>query len=381
MPGQPGARAPGWSQPRTCGPAWDLCARSREVWRRTSPRRPPAPVPGAALGLAAPALLRKVGAPAGPLNAPRARACAGPRCRSYPLGVSKDPFAPAAPARPGHQPLAGFAIVVRKAASGQGLARLELASAGKSISVQSDVGGEILSPDPMDQFWNPYSYVGGNPLTGTDPWGLESEPLVNPQGICVETSGPSPGSATVNVVGVRPSSGSSQYWSNVGQNFLGAADVLSFGIGPALRSAFPIPQDANIDYSSIQYRGGTAAGVAFSLASGRFASPSNVVRVVAGEGSAARGAGAEIQTTVHGAERIAGASATRGGVLTIDEIKQTKAMGRELPQADGAKIFLFEVAPGRFNAVVQGEKGLITTMANWSQKSINRIARNHGWKL
>jgi hypothetical protein len=235
----------------------------------------------------------------------------------------------------------------------------------------------------MDQFWSPYSYVGGSPLTAFDPEGLEADALpgYNPSGVCQETNGPSPGSATVNVVGIRPSSSSSLYWSNVGQNFLGAADVLSLGIGPALRSAFPIPQDANINYSSIQYRGGAAEGVVFSLASGRFASPSNVVRVVAGEGSAARGAGAEIQTTVHGAERIAGASATRGGVLTIEEIKQTKAMGRELAQADGAKIFLFEVAPGRFNAVVQGEKGLITTMANWSQKSISRIAQNHGWKL
>jgi hypothetical protein len=62
--------------------------------------------------------------------------------------------------------------VVRKAVSGQGLARLELASAGKSISVQSDVGGEILTTDPMDQFWNPYSYVGGDPLMGVDPDGL-----------------------------------------------------------------------------------------------------------------------------------------------------------------------------------------------------------------
>ena len=190
-PRSPGARAPGWSQ---CGPA-GASAPARVGRRRTSPRRPPVPVPGAALGLAAPALLRKVGAPAGPLRWPRARACAGPRCLSYPLGVSKDPFAPAAPARPGHQPLAGFAIVVRKAVSGQGLARLELASAGKSISVQSDVGGEILSPDPMDQFWNPYSYVGGSPLTGVDPWGLAAN------GTCVDAPVVIPGTVATTTPG------------------------------------------------------------------------------------------------------------------------------------------------------------------------------------
>src|ERR1035437_1176759 len=135
--------------------------------------RPPAPVPGAALGLAAPALLRKVGAPAGPLSAPRARAWAGPRCLNYPLGVLNDLLAPAAPARPGYQPLAGFAIVVQKAASGQGVSRLELASAGKSISVKSGVGGDIPGKDAREQHWTPYSYVGNTPLMGVDPDGNE----------------------------------------------------------------------------------------------------------------------------------------------------------------------------------------------------------------
>jgi len=49
--------------------------------------------------------------------------------------------------------------------------------------------------------------------------------------------------------------------------------------------------------------------------------------------------------------------------------------------ADGAKIFLHEIAPGRFNAVVEGNKGIITTMSNWSQSSISRIARNYGWTI
>jgi hypothetical protein len=104
---------------------------------------------------------------------------------------------------------------------------------------------------------------------GADPAGLEADALpgYNPSGVCQETNGPSPGSATVNVVGVRPSS--SQYWSNVGQNFLGAADILSLGIGPALRNAYPDPRDARIDYGSIQYRAGAVEGLAFSLFMGR----------------------------------------------------------------------------------------------------------------
>ncbi|HMI02276.1 MAG TPA: DUF6443 domain-containing protein [Pedobacter sp.] len=94
------------------------------------------------------------------------------------------------------------------------------------------------------------------------------------------------------------------------------------------------------------------------------------------------GKSSEIVTTLHGAERIAGiGAASRGGVLSSEGIRTTMTLGRQIKQLDGATVFLREITPGRFNAVVQGEKGIITTMANWSQKSINRIAKNYGWKL
>ena len=88
-----------------------------------------------------------------------------------------------------------------------------------------------------------------------------------------------------------------------------------------------------------------------------------------------------LRTTAHGAERIAGANATRGGVLSAEGIGYTKQYGRAISQADGATIYLHEINPGRFNAVVEGRKGVITTMENWSQKSINRVAKNYGWKI
>ncbi len=90
-----------------------------------------------------------------------------------------------------------------------------------------------------------------------------------------------------------------------------------------------------------------------------------------------------VQTTIHGAARIAGPAATRGGVLSIVEVNATKSLGRAFTQADGANVFLHEITPGRFNAVIQNQTTgkVITSMGNWSQKSINRIAKNYGWPI
>ena len=96
---------------------------------------------------------------------------------------------------------------------------------------------------------------------------------------------------------------------------------------------------------------------------------------------AGRGTQNEIQSTAHGVQRIAGTTATRGGVLSVNEVRVTKSVGKAFTQADGATVYLHEITPGRFNAVVEGRKGIITTMGNWSQKSINRIAKNYGWNI
>jgi hypothetical protein len=58
-----------------------------------------------------------------------------------------------------------------------------------------------------------------------------------------------------------------------------------------------------------------------------------------------------------------------------------EAIGKVITLADGAKIYLHEFEAGRFNVGVEGDKGIITTMSNWSQKSIIRISKNYGWDL
>jgi hypothetical protein len=87
----------------------------------------------------------------------------------------------------------------------------------------------------------------------------------------------------------------------------------------------------------------------------------------------------EVVTTVHGAERLAGAAATRGGVLSAESAQAVMRNGKALTQADGASVRYMQNAEGRFNIVVSGERGIITTFQNISQKSFDRLSKNYGW--
>jgi hypothetical protein len=90
-------------------------------------------------------------------------------------------------------------------------------------------------------------------------------------------------------------------------------------------------------------------------------------------------AGGVRQTTVHGTERIAGAGATRGGVLNTAEIAVVRGGGTPYAQSDGAIARVLQQADGRFSVVVDGNRGLITTFQNLSQNSLDRLAKNYGW--
>ena len=86
-----------------------------------------------------------------------------------------------------------------------------------------------------------------------------------------------------------------------------------------------------------------------------------------------------LQVTVHGAERIAGPSATRGGVLTADRAAEVIAKGKTLSQSDGAVVSIIENS-GKYDVVVHGQRGVITTLSNISEKSYARLANKYGWK-
>lgn len=97
-------------------------------------------------------------------------------------------------------------------------------------------------------------------------------------------------------------------------------------------------------------------------------------------GEAVEASVGDLLTTGHGAARIAGASATRGGVLSLEEISAVRASGQVLSQADGATVRVLQSATGRFDVVVEGSRGLITTFKNLSQNSLNRLASRYGWQ-
>ncbi len=99
-----------------------------------------------------------------------------------------------------------------------------------------------------------------------------------------------------------------------------------------------------------------------------------------GPSVAASGAGKALRTTAHGAERIAGAAATRGGVLSEGGVAAVRQGGRAMTQADGATVRILQNEAGRFNVVVEDERGIITTFESLSQKSLDRLRRNYGWE-
>jgi RHS repeat-associated protein len=107
--------------------------------------------------------------------------------------------------------------------------------------------------------------------------------------------------------------------------------------------------------------------------------PYKYVPTIEGQVSNAKG----VQTTLHGAKRVAGASATRGGILSVEEINTIRSLVKPFIQGDGANVFIQETSPGRYSGFIENQNTgkLITTMKNWSKNSINKMGKNHGWSV
>ncbi|MFN9448906.1 MAG: hypothetical protein ACK58U_04505 [Rubrivivax sp.] len=98
-------------------------------------------------------------------------------------------------------------------------------------------------------------------------------------------------------------------------------------------------------------------------------------------GAVATAGGAEA-LTIHGSERLAGAAATRGGVLTAEQAALVQQSGVMYLQqsGQGAAVYVLQNAAGRYDVAIYGGRGLITTIANMKPASLAKLAERYGWK-
>lgn len=80
------------------------------------------------------------------------------------------------------------------------------------------------------------------------------------------------------------------------------------------------------------------------------------------------------KATKHGSERLK----ERG--FSESDISDTKNTSNIKSQGDGAKVYIKEVSPGKYNVIIEGENGIITALKNISQKSLDRLTKNYNWR-
>ena len=39
-----------------------------------------------------------------------------------------------------------------------------------------------------------------------------------------------------------------------------------------------------------------------------------------------------------------------------------------------------EISPGKYNVIVEGDRGIITALKNISKKSLDRLTKNYNWR-
>ncbi len=80
----------------------------------------------------------------------------------------------------------------------------------------------------------------------------------------------------------------------------------------------------------------------------------------------------QIPATRHGADQIASRAFSAADIALTKE-------GQLFLQRDGARVFLKEVSAGRFNLLVEGDRGVITVMKRVPWNRVAKIAQNYGW--
>lgn len=66
-------------------------------------------------------------------------------------------------------------------------------------------------------------------------------------------------------------------------------------------------------------------------------------------------------------------------MLSKFEVIVARIGGTRMTQADGAFVYIYQKASGKFNVAVFGRNGFVTSFRNISQKSLDRLSKNYGW--
>jgi RHS repeat-associated protein len=179
---------------------------------------------------------------------------------------------------------------------------------------------QFLTVDPLDQWTHaPYTYAGDNPLNEADPSGR-------------------------SVLG------------EIG-NFLEPLNPIKY-----------YEEEIESYENGCGYFASVAHGLEGAVVGTLDVSGEGEEEGLAAEGSADGG----ISATAHGAEQLA----ARG--FSGADIALTKS-GETLTQADGATVYLKEVSSGRFNVIVEGQRGVVTALKNIPQGAVERLASGYGW--
>lgn len=225
--------------------------------------------------------------------------------------------------------------------------------------------GIFLSPDPAQAGGIGYGYANANPMSNVDPTGNDGENWM--------------GMTHQEAAGVAVVSG---VVSAVCTAVVVCAEIDVLTVPLALSAANVAWASDDSTISCFSHKGGCGATIVNGamVAAGGAGGLAELGPAAEDASLAANAASKVGPTTAHGAERIAGAAATRGGVLAEEQILLVRGSGQLLTQADGASVRVLQNEAGRFDVVVDGSRGLITTFSNLSQKSLERLGTRYGWE-